>query len=163
MLEFNDVRLQYEQLKTEIDAAVTQVLTGGRYILGAAVQSFEENFSRYCGTTNGIGVASGTDALKIGLAALEIRPGDEVLVPAVSAPATAMAVALLRAKPVFVDIRPDDFTIDVADALRKLSPRTRAIIPVHLYGMPAHLADLGKLGILMIEDAAQAHGSDAGW
>jgi dTDP-4-amino-4,6-dideoxygalactose transaminase len=161
-LEFNDVRLQYEQLKTEIDAAVTRVLSSGWYILGKAVQTFEEEFARYCGVSFGIGLASGTDALKIGLAALNIRPGDEVLVPAVSAPATAMAVAL-RAKPVFVDIRSDDFNMDAGDAFRKMSPRTRAMIPVHLYGMPARMADLSKLGIPIIEDAAQAHGSAAQW
>ena len=162
MLEFNDVRLQYEQLKKEIDAAATQVLAGGRYILGKAVQSFEENFARYCGAASGIGVASGTDALKIGLAALKIGPGDEVLVPAVSAPATAMAVAVLRAKPVFVDIRPDDFTMDPEMPCEAQPAHTRDHSRSSLRNAGAPYGSC-QAGMLMIEDAAQAHGSDAAW
>jgi len=162
-MQFNDVRLQYEQLSNEIDAALSQVLSSGRYILGSTVQTFEEEFARFCRASTGIGVASGTDAIRIGLSALGVRAGDEVLVPAVSAAATAMAVAQLRAVPVFVDIRPDDFTMDVTDAASKRTSRTKAIVPVHLYGMPAHLKDLSRLGAPLLEDAAQAHGSDASW
>ena len=91
-MEFNDVRLQYESLRDQIDGAVSQVLSGGRYILGPSVQAFEDEFSRYCSAANGIAVGSGTDALTIGLRALGVQAGDEVLVPAVSAAATAMAV-----------------------------------------------------------------------
>src|SRR6187551_550983 len=104
-MEFNDVRLQYEQNAAEIDLAITNVLSGGRYILGPVGLAFEEEFARYCKAARGVGVASGTDALRIGLAALGVGPGDEVLVPAVSAAATAMAVVQLHARPVFVDIR----------------------------------------------------------
>src|SRR5678815_2526633 len=118
-MEFNDVRLQYEELASEIQSAITQVLSSGRYVLGPAGQAFEADFARYCEASRGVGVASGTDALRIGLSALGVRPGDEVLVPAVSAAATAMAVVQLHARPVFVDIRPDDFTMDPEDAFRK--------------------------------------------
>src|SRR5688572_18176302 len=105
-MEFNDVRLQYEQLSSEIDAAIGRVLSGGRYILGPVGEVFEEEFARFCSASIGVGVASGTDAIRISLAAVGVRPGDEVLVPAVSAAATAMAVVQLQARPVFVDIRP---------------------------------------------------------
>ena len=162
-MEFNDVRLQYEQLSEEIDSAVAGVFSSGRFILGSSLQSFEEEFARYCRAASGIGVASGTDAIRIALAAVGVRAGDEVLVPAVTAPATAMAVMQLRATPVFVDIDPDDFTMSPADAMEKRSSRTRAAVPVHLYGMPARLKELSALRVPLIEDAAQAHGSDASW
>jgi dTDP-4-amino-4,6-dideoxygalactose transaminase len=162
-MEFNDVRLQYEQLSAEIDSAATRVLSSGRYILGPAGQTFEEEFARYCRCAIGIGVASGTDALRIALAAAGVRAGDEVLVPAVSAAATAMAVTQLQAVPIFVDVDSEDFTMDPADAIEKRSSRTKAAIPVHLYGMPARLKELSVLGVPLIEDACQAHGSDAAW
>jgi dTDP-3-amino-3,4,6-trideoxy-alpha-D-glucose transaminase len=162
-MEFNDVRLQQEQLSTEIESAIARVLSSGRYILGPAGQLFEEEFARYCQALSGVGVASGTDALSIGLAALGVRRGDEVMVPAVSAPATAMAVAKIGAVPVFVDISADDFTMDPADLFNKRSSRTRAIVPVHLYGMPARLKEIGREGLPILEDACQAHGSDAPW
>src|SRR4051794_11919749 len=101
-MDFNDVRLQYEALRDEIDGAIQEVLGGGRYILGPAVASFEDAFARYCRAGDASAVASGTDALVIALQAFGVGPGDEVLVPAVSAAATAMAVAQLRAKPIFV-------------------------------------------------------------
>src|SRR4029450_6352575 len=103
-MEFNDVRLQYEQLSEEIDSAIAGVFSYGRFILGPALEAFEEEFARYCRVSSGVGVASGTDALRIALASVGVRAGDEVLVPAVSAPATAMAVTQLRAVPVFVDV-----------------------------------------------------------
>jgi dTDP-4-amino-4,6-dideoxygalactose transaminase len=162
-MEFNDVRLQYEKLSDEIDSAIARVFSSGRYILGPEVQSFEEEFARYCRTASGIGVASGTDAIRIALAAVGVRPGDEVLVPAVSAPATAMAVMQLHATPVFVDIDPDDFTMSPQDALEKRTSRTKAAVPVHLYGMPARLKELSALRVPIVEDAAQAHGSEASW
>jgi dTDP-4-amino-4,6-dideoxygalactose transaminase len=162
-MEFNDVRLQYEQLSEEVDKVISHVLASGRYILGPSVEAFEEEFARYCRVTTGIGVASGTDALRIALAAVGVRAGDEVLVPAVSAPATAMAVTQLRAIPVFVDIDPQDFTMSPQDAIEKRSSRTKAAVPVHLYGMPARMKELSALRLPLIEDAAQAHGSDASW
>lgn len=162
-MDFNDVRPQYETLSDEIDSAVRQVFTGGRYILGPSVQAFEDEFAKYCGVANGIAVASGTDAIAIGLRALGVEAGDEVLVPAVSAAATAMAVAGLGARPVFVDVSPEDFNIDPAQCLERKTSRTKAVVPVHLYGMPARLKEISRAGVPMIEDAAQAHGSEANW
>ncbi|PYS51361.1 MAG: erythromycin biosynthesis sensory transduction protein eryC1 [Acidobacteria bacterium] len=162
-MEFNDVRLQYEALRDEIDSAIGQVLIGGRYILGPSMLAFEDEFARYCRAAIGIAVASGMDALSIALEALGIRPGDEVLVPAVSAAATAMAVTSVKAKPIFVDISPGDFNIDPAQALDRKTSRTRAVVPVHLYGMPARLKEIVEAGVPVLEDAGQAHGSDARW
>src|SRR5689334_6759182 len=162
-MDFNDVRLRYDSLREEIDAAIAEVLKGGRYILGPAVHRFEEEFARYCGTANGIGVASGTSAITIALRAIGVRSGDEVIVPAVSAAATAMAVAAIGARPVFADVSPEDFNILPDQCLEKKTSRTRAVIAVHLYGMPAHLKKLSKAGLPIIEDAAQAHGSEAAW
>src|SRR3954467_4064722 len=99
-MDFNDVRFQYESLQSAIDAAIAGVLREGRYILGPSMRAFEEDFARYCRVANGIAVGSGTDALKIALRALDVGPGDEVLVPAVSAAATAMAAASIGARPV---------------------------------------------------------------
>jgi dTDP-3-amino-3,4,6-trideoxy-alpha-D-glucose transaminase len=162
-VDFNDVRLQYESLRDEIDAAIQSVLGSGRYILGPVVSAFEEAFARYCRTQDAIAVGSGSDALVIALKAFGVGPGDEVLVPAVSAPATAMAVTQLGAKPIFVDISDEDFNIDPALCVERKTSRTKAVVPVHLFGMPARLKDIVRLGIPILEDAAQAHGSDANW
>lgn len=163
-IEFNDVRLQYESLKSELDQAVGEVLAGGQYILGPSVEAFEQEFAQFCGAADAVGVASGTDALIIALRALGIRTGDEVLVPAVSAAATAMAVVSVGATPVFVDISASDFTMDPESAEQNKTRSTKAAVPVHLYGMPAPLDDLAKkLHIPLIEDAAQAHGSAGPW
>ena len=162
-MEFNDVRIQYEQLSEEIDSAVSGVLSSGRYILGPSLEAFEEEFARFCKCVSAVGVASGTDALRIALAAAGVGSGDEVLVPAMTAAATAMAVMQLKAVPVFVDVDTEDFTMDPADAMEKRSSRTKAAIPVHLYGMPARLKELTSLRVPIIEDACQAHGSDASW
>jgi dTDP-4-amino-4,6-dideoxygalactose transaminase len=160
---FNDVRLQYESLFDEINGAIRDVLASGRYILGPAVLAFEEEFARYTRTAEAIAVGSGTDALTIGLRALGVGSGDEVLVPAVSAAATAMAVVDVGAKPIFVDISLEDFNVDPALCLEQKTSRTKAIIPVHLYGMPARLKEISRIGVPILEDAAQAHGSDAAW
>jgi dTDP-4-amino-4,6-dideoxygalactose transaminase len=162
-MEFNDVRLRYENLGRAIDEAISQVLRDGLYILGPSVRALEREFSLYCGTADAVGVGSGTDALSIALRAIHVGPGDEVLVPAVSAAATAMAVALTGAGPVFVDISADDFNMDPVLCGERRTARARAIVPVHLYGMPARLEEISKAGIPVIEDAAQAHGSEAAW
>ncbi len=162
-MEFNDVRLQLELLREEIDGAISSTLTSGRYILGPSVQKFEEEFAHYCRASEGIGVASGMDAISIGLRASGVRSGDAVLVPAVSASATAMAVTAIGAVPLFVDISPADFMMDPAVAFDRMTARVRAVVPVHLYGMPARLKELAELGAPLIEDAAQAHGSHAAW
>ena len=162
-MDFNDVRLQYEQLSSEIDSAVSRVLSSGSYILGPEGRGFEEEFARYCRVSSGVSVGSGTDALAIGLTALGVRRGDEVLVPAISAPATAMAVARVGARPVFVDVSNADFNMDPASLSDRRSPRCRAVVPVHLYGMPALLKEIGKNGLPILEDACQAHGSEGPW
>ena len=162
-MDFNDVRLQYESLRDEIDAVLREVLGSGRYILGPAMHAFEEAFAQYCGTADGIAVASGTDALSIALRAFGVQRGDEVIVPAVSAAATAMAVAQIGAKPVFADVSLDDFNIDPASCLERRTARTKAVVPVHLYGMPARLKEIARIAPQILEDAAQAHGSDANW
>jgi len=162
-MEFNDVRLQYLALRDEIDSAIWQVLRAGRYILGPSVQAFEDEFARYCRVAIGVAVASGTDALSIALRALGIGQGDEVLVPAWTAAATAMAVTATNARPVFVDVSLSDFNMDPAQALDRKTSRTRAVMPVHLYGMPARLKEIAHAGVPVVEDASQAHGSDARW
>jgi dTDP-4-amino-4,6-dideoxygalactose transaminase len=162
-VEFNDVRLQYEALSDEIDSAVRRVFAGGRYILGPQMAQFEEAFARYCRAQDAVGVASGTDALILALRAFGVGPGDEVIVPAVSAAATALAVAQLGAKPVFADISSEDFNIDPALCFERRAARTKAIVPVHLYGMPARLKEIARVGVPILEDASQAHGSDAAW
>jgi dTDP-4-amino-4,6-dideoxygalactose transaminase len=162
-VDFNDVRLQYESLRDEIDAAIQSVLGSGRYILGPVVSSFEEAFARYCRAQDAIAVGSGSEALVIALRAFGVGPGDEVLVPAVSAPATAMAVTQLGAKPIFVDVSTEDFNIEPTLCVERKTSRTRAVVPVHLFGMPARLKEIARLGLPILEDAAQAHGSNAIW
>src|SRR5215471_751195 len=162
-MQFNDVQFRCEFLREEIDAAIRGVLTSGRYILGPAVRRFEDEFAGYCRAAEGIGVASGTGALAIGLRAVGVRPADHVLVPAISAAATAMAVTRIGAKPIFVDVSPDDFNLSPEDCFQKKTSRAKAVIPVHLYGMPARLKEISKMGLAVLEDAAQAHGSDAAW
>ncbi|HEX4998523.1 MAG TPA: DegT/DnrJ/EryC1/StrS family aminotransferase [Terriglobia bacterium] len=162
-MEFNDVRREAVELSKEIEAAVASVLASGRYILGPQGELFENEFARYCGVARGVGVASGTDAIRIALEAIGVSRDDEVLVPAVSAAATAMAVAQIGAVPVFVDVSLHDFNMDPEMAVDRRTSRTKAIVPVHLYGMPARLKALAAAGAPMIEDAAQAHGSSGPW
>jgi dTDP-4-amino-4,6-dideoxygalactose transaminase len=127
------------------------------------MESFEAEFAEYCGVSNAVAVASGTDALSIGLTALGVGREDDVLVPAVSAAATAMAVVMAGARPVFVDIARDHFMMDPGSARERKTARTKVVMPVHLYGMPAPLAKLEALGLDILEDAAQAHGAQAPW
>jgi dTDP-4-amino-4,6-dideoxygalactose transaminase len=162
-MEFNDVQLRYRNLRSEIDNALREVLQGGRYILGPSMVALEREFAQFCGAAEGVAVGSGTDAISIALRALGIASHDEVLIPAVSAAATAMAVVLAGGKPVFVDVSPDDFNFDPQAAAERKTRHTKAAVPVHLYGMPARLQEIGQLGIPIIEDAAQAHGSEGGY
>jgi len=162
-MHFNDVQLQYESLRDEIDGAIREVLANGRYILGPAMVAFEDEFARYTRTAEGIAVGSGTDALTIALSAMGVGAGDEVLVPAVGAAATAMAAAAAGANPGVVDVSLRDFNIDPIQPLDRKTARTRAVIPVHLYGMPARLKEISNVGVPILEDAAQAHGSYANW
>ncbi len=158
-----DPRAQYLRYKAEIDEAVLRMLEQGRYILGDEVQAFEAEFAAYIGVRFGIGVGSGTEALHVALRACGIGPGDEVITVAHTAVATVAAIELCGATPVLVDIEPDYFTLDPERLEAAISPRTRAVIPVHLYGQAANLdailAIARRHGLRVIEDCAQAHGA----
>lgn len=158
-----DLRAQYASIKDEIDSAIAEVLEGQQFILGPNVAGLENEIATYCGRKFAIGVASGTDALILAARAAGIGPGDEVLVPSFSFIATADSISLLGATPVFIDIDPATFCIDARKLSVKFSPRTRAIIPVHLYGqsteMEPILAFAREHGLMVIEDNAQALGA----
>ncbi len=158
-----DLRPQFAALEPEIRAAIDGVLADQRFILGPQVSAFEEALAQYCGTPHAIGVSSGTDALLCTLMALDIGPGDEVIVPTFTFFGTAGVVARLGATPVFVDSEPDTFNIDPRRVAEAITPRTRAIIPVHLYGQCADMEPICRLArdneITVIEDAAQAFGA----
>ncbi|MHB1022714.1 MAG: DegT/DnrJ/EryC1/StrS family aminotransferase [Acidobacteriaceae bacterium] len=158
-----DLSLQYKALRKDINAAIQQVLDSQTFILGPNVASLEREIAAFCNVQNAVGVASGTDALILALKAAGIGPGDEVIVPAFSFIASADAASLLGAIPIFADINPFTFTLDPISVAEKITPRTRAVIPVHLYGQPAEmdpLLDLAtKNDIAVIEDAAQALGA----
>jgi dTDP-4-amino-4,6-dideoxygalactose transaminase len=159
-----DLNAQYNTIKNEIDQVISDVLTQSAFIGGAYVRDFEDAFASFCGVKHCIGVGNGTDALFVVLKSLGIGQGDEVIVPANSFIATAEAVTQTGARAVFADIDPRTYNIDVASVQQKVSPKTRALIPVHLYGQPADMDPLlalaAKHGLRVIEDAAQAHGAE---
>lgn len=158
-----DLVAQYQEIKPEIDAAIKRVLDSGHFILGPEVAAFEKEIAAYIGVSHGIGVASGTDALLLALRALEIGPGDEVILPAYTFFATIGTVLHVGATPVFVDIDPQTYCIDVEQTSAKVTPATKAIIPVHLYGQAADMDALAEIarehGLSIIEDNAQAFGA----
>ncbi len=158
-----DLKAQYAAIKPEIDAAIARVLQSTAFINGPDVSAFEAEFAQFCGVDHAIGVASGTAALQLALTAFEIGSGDEVITVAHTFCATAEAIVQAGARPVFVDIDPDTYTIDPAAVEAAITPRTKAIIPVHLYGMPADMATINAIArahnLIVIEDAAQAHGA----
>ena len=158
-----DLVAQYHSIKEEMDAAVLGVLESGSFILGPNVGALEQEVTTYLGVKHAIGVASGTDALLIALRAAGVEPGDEVIVPAFSFFATAGTVMTLGAFPVFVDIDPATYLIDVNAIEADITPKTKAIIPVHLYGQPADMDEImaiaDKHGLKVIEDNAQAIGA----
>jgi dTDP-4-amino-4,6-dideoxygalactose transaminase len=156
-------KASYIAHKKEIDAAIARVMESGRYILGQEVAAFEEEFAKYIGVGFGIGVSSGTNALHLALRACEIGPGDEVITVSHTAVATVVAIELCRAEPVLVEIDPSTYVIDPDQIERAITPRAKAIIPVHLYG---HVADMSSIlsiahshGLRVIEDCAQSHGA----
>jgi dTDP-4-amino-4,6-dideoxygalactose transaminase len=159
-----DVRREFEPLRREILAAIEAVCASGQFILGPEVTRLEQRLAEYCGTKHAVGCASGSDALLLALMANEIGPGDEVILPSYTFFATASAVTRLGAKPVFADIEPEHFTIDPADIEPRITPGTRAIIPVHLYGqcadMDVILAIAKRHKLRVIEDACQAIGAE---
>ncbi len=158
-----DLTAQYGELKREIDAATARVYASGWYILGQEVAAFEEEFADYCNAAGCVGVNSGTDALLLALRACEIGPGDEVITVAHTAVATAAAIRLAGATPVFADIDPATYTLDPAGLEAAITPRTKAVIPVHLYGQPADMNPILAISrvreLRVIEDCAQAHGA----
>jgi len=158
-----DAVKQYETIKDEIGEAVRQVLESGNYIMGPAVKQFEDAVAAYCNVDYAIGLANGTDALVLTLDALGIGPGDEVITTPFTFFASAEAVSQLGATPVFVDIRPDCYNIDASKLEAAITPRTKAIIPVHIFGQPAEMDELlaiaRKHDLHVIEDACQAMGS----
>jgi dTDP-4-amino-4,6-dideoxygalactose transaminase len=158
-----DLGRQYQAIEPEVDRAIARVLDRTDFILGEEVSRFEDEFAQYCEVKYAVGLSSGAAALELGLHALGIRAGDEVLVPANSFIASASAVSLTGATPVFVDVDPTTYNIDVRQLEERITPRTKAILPVHLYGQPAEM-DLimevaGRYGLFVIEDACQAHGA----
>jgi len=162
-IPFVDLKAQYKSIKAEIDAAMAAVINETAFIGGPHVKAFEDAFARYCGVERCVGVANGTDALFIALKALGVGPGDEVITVANSFIATSEAIKMAGAQVVFVDINPTTFNIDVDRIEEKITPKTKAIIPVHLYGQPADmdpiLALAKKHGLRIVGDAAQAHGA----
>ncbi len=163
MIEFNNLKLLHATLAQEIQDATDRVLNRGWYILGPEVEAFEAAFARFHGVNHAIGVANGTDAIELAMRAADIGPGDEVITVAHTAVATVCAIERTGATPVFVDVDPVTYTMD-PDAVRPaVTARTRAIVPVHLYGHPADMTALCELaawyGLLLVEDCAQAHGA----
>lgn len=156
-------KAQYSAYKAEIDGAIQRVLERGRYILGEEVENFENEFASYIGVDHAVGLGSGTEALHVALAACGLGPGDEVITVSHTAVATVAAIELAGATPVLVDIEPDFFTLDPRQLRAAITPHTRAIIPVHLYGQPANLQPIMEIArkhdLRVIEDCAQAHGA----
>jgi dTDP-4-amino-4,6-dideoxygalactose transaminase len=155
-----DVKAQYAPLMPELEERFSAVLESGRFIFGPEVESFEREAAAYLGVPHAIGVANGTDALVLALEALGIGRGDEVICPSFTFYATAEAIARVGATPVFADIDPATLNLDTEDVATRLTARTKAIMPVHLFGRPAHLDGLAALGLPLIEDSAQAFGAD---
>jgi len=161
-IQMVDLKRQYQKIKSEIDEAISEVLESGMFIQGPAVKKFAEHLQQYLEVKHVIPCANGTDALQIAMMALELQPGDEVITPSFTYIATAEVIALLRLKPVFVDVDPHTFCLDVEAIREAITPRTRAIVPVHLFGQSVDMEPLLALAeahqIAVIEDNAQAIG-----
>lgn len=163
-IQMVDLKGQYRRMKDEVDAAVLEVIESGYFINGPAVKRFQADLEDYLNVAHVIPVANGTDALQVALMALDLQPGDEVIVPSFTYVATAEVIALLRLQPVMVDVDPDSFNV-TADIIEKaITPKTKAIVPVHLYGQSANMEGIMKIAnkhnLFVIEDNAQAIGSD---
>ncbi|HEV2398627.1 MAG TPA: DegT/DnrJ/EryC1/StrS family aminotransferase, partial [Candidatus Sulfotelmatobacter sp.] len=158
-----DLKAQYQSIKPEIDAAIARVLDTCQFILGAEVAAFEKDFASYCGAAVCIALNSGTSALHLALLAAGVGPGDEVITVPFTFVASVAAVLYAGARPVLVDIDPRSFNIDPDRIEAAITPRTKAILPVHLYGQPADMDPIMEIArqheLVVIEDAAQAHGA----
>jgi dTDP-4-amino-4,6-dideoxygalactose transaminase len=163
-IPFVDLKAQYASIKSEVDEAIQGILDTTRFIGGEPLASFEQDFARYCDARHALGVANGTDALNLALRAAGIGAGDEVITAANTFIATAAAIEMAGAKPVFVDIDLTTHTIDPERFERAITSRTKAVIPIHLYGQPADMDPIMDIaerhGLIVIEDAAQAHGAE---
>ncbi|MGK7390839.1 MAG: DegT/DnrJ/EryC1/StrS family aminotransferase [Candidatus Cyclobacteriaceae bacterium M2_1C_046] len=163
-IEMVDLRTQYDKIKKEINAAITNVIENTAFIKGPDVKQFAENFTHYNNVNHVIPCGNGTDALQIAMMALNLEPGDEVILPVHTYVATAEVIALLKLKPVFVDVDPDNFNILPGQVEEAITTRTKAIVPVHLYGQCAPMKELlqiaEKYDLYVIEDAAQAVGAE---
>jgi UDP-2-acetamido-2-deoxy-ribo-hexuluronate aminotransferase len=166
-IQMVDVRSQYLKIKDEIDAGIQEVLNTTAFINGPAVKKFEQEFASYLQVKHVIPCANGTDALQIAMMALGLKPGDEVIVPAFTYVATAEVIALLGLTPIMVDVDPDTFNVCIDSIRAAISPKTKAIVPVHLYGQAADMAPIMEIasqhGLYVIEDNAQAIGADYTW
>ena len=164
MIPFVDLRAQYQGIKQEIDTAIAHVLESGQFVLGEEVAAFEGGFAGYCGARYGVAVNSGTSALHLALLAAGVGPGDEVITIPFTFVATVAAICYTGARPVFVDVEPRSYTMDVNQIDNAITEHTKAILPVHLYGQPADMDPIvdiaARHGLVTIEDAAQAHGAD---
>jgi dTDP-4-amino-4,6-dideoxygalactose transaminase len=160
---FLDLRAAYEELRGEIDAAVSRVTASGYYLLGPEIEAFESEYAAYTGAAHCVGVGNGLDALQLALRAMDVGPGDEVIVPSNTYIATWLAVTYSGATPVPVEPDPRTYNLDPARVADAITPRTRAVVPVHLYGQPADMAPLLEIarerGLRVLEDAAQAQGA----
>jgi len=163
-IQMVDLKTQYQKIKPEIDAALIEVLESSAFINGKPVQQFTEGLANYLDVKHVIPCANGTDALQIALMALDLKPGDEVITPSFTFIATTEVVALLQLKPVFVDVDAKTFCIDVKELRKAITPKTKAIVPVHLYGQAANMEEIMKMAaehnLFVIEDNAQAIGCD---
>jgi len=163
LIPYNDLQSQHDALRPELRQAIDAVLDSRQFILGRFVEEFEEAFASYCGAAHAIAVNSGTSALHLALLASGVGRGDEVITVPFTFAATTAAIHYCGARPVFVDIDPGSFLLDVSQLAARITPRTRAILPVHLYGQPVEMDEINAIaarhGIPVIEDAAQAHGA----
>jgi dTDP-4-amino-4,6-dideoxygalactose transaminase len=163
MIPFLDLKAQYRAIKGDIDAAVHRVLDSGQYVLGEEVEQFEREFAAFSGADHGVAVNTGTSALHLALLAAGVGPDDEVVTVPFTFVATVAAIRYTGARPVFVDVDPVTFTMDVGQLEKAITPKTKAIVPVHLYGHPADMDAILEIaerhGLTVIEDACQAHGA----
>ena len=164
MLFFANPKSEYIFLKKKIDTKIKKVLNSNSYILGKEVENFEKNFSKYLGIKNSVGVSNGTDAIILALQAINTKKGDEIITTSHTAFATIAAIVDVGAIPIFVDIKEEDFNIDVSKIENKITKKTKAIIAVHIYGNPVNIQELIRIKkknkITLIEDCAQAHGAE---
>lgn len=162
-IPFLDLSYQNDPIKSELKAAVERVISSGQYILGPEVEAFEQEFAEFCEVPFAVATNSGTSALHLGLLALDVRPGDEVITVALTFAATVESILYCGARPVLVDIDPDTFVMDVSKVEEAITEKTKAIVPVHLYGNPVDMKSLKEMGdqrgIPILEDACQAHGA----